>query len=261
MINPVVFFNINNDNEMEEIWLPITEQAIPNILPIYSVSNFGRVYSHFINRIMRITIHTNGYCGIILSLQGGATRSIGIHRLVMMVFSYTPNYNLYDVNHIYGVKINNVIDNLEWCTHPDNLKHAYDTGLAKIGEDNSLSTHTNEQVHKVCKGLEDRLPLMQIAINAGLDDNETSMKFVSQIKSGDIWTHISKHYNIPKERNNQLFTDDQIRKICIGIEQGLSNAEVAYSVRPDLQESEYLTTIRNIRSKRRFTRISKNYKF
>jgi hypothetical protein len=43
---------------------------------------------------------------------------------------YLPNpYNLPVINHKDGNPSNNSLDNLEWCTQKDNLKHARETGL------------------------------------------------------------------------------------------------------------------------------------
>lgn len=58
----------------------------------------------------------------------GSTKTI--HRLVAI--TYLPNpYNLPEVNHIDGNKLNNHVDNLEWVTRSGNIQHAFDTGLIK----------------------------------------------------------------------------------------------------------------------------------
>ena len=53
-----------------------------------------------------------------------------VHRLV--ADTWIPNPNHYrDVNHINGDKDDNRVENLEWVTHSENLRHAHRTGLKK----------------------------------------------------------------------------------------------------------------------------------
>jgi hypothetical protein len=56
-----------------------------------------------------------------------------IHRIVAENFLIKPSGENIVVNHINGNKTDNHISNLEWCTQSQNVKHAFDTGLAKRG--------------------------------------------------------------------------------------------------------------------------------
>lgn len=48
-----------------------------------------------------------------------------IHRAVATTFIPNPN-NYPCVNHINLIRDDNRADNLEWCTHKQNMRHAYD---------------------------------------------------------------------------------------------------------------------------------------
>lgn len=52
-----------------------------------------------------------------------------VHRLMAFSFLGEPPFPDMEVNHIDGVKSNNVLSNLEWVTRRENLIHAYETGL------------------------------------------------------------------------------------------------------------------------------------
>ena len=55
-----------------------------------------------------------------------------LHRLLAENFIPNPD-NLPQVNHIDGNKLNNNLDNLEWCTQRHNLHNAMDRGVHNWG--------------------------------------------------------------------------------------------------------------------------------
>ena len=110
---------------MEEIW-----KDIEGYEGLYQVSNLGRVRSLRRNIILRQSIERNGYERILLYKNKGYKHFL-IHRLVATAFIPNPN-NLPQVNHKDENKLNNCVDNLEWCTQEYN--HNYGTINIRISQ-------------------------------------------------------------------------------------------------------------------------------
>lgn len=111
-------------------WLPVV-----GFEGKYEVSNKGNIRAIFKNGKMRELsgYEFNGYRRVKLRING-QPRNLLAHRVVAEAFLPTINGKDF-VNHKDGVRCNNCVDNLEWCTPKENVIHAHSTGLvgSKIG--------------------------------------------------------------------------------------------------------------------------------
>lgn len=100
-------------------------KPIPGYENLYSVTKEGKVYGHKFKKYKRPNTHTGGYLGVNLYKNGRQKRH-SIHRLVMLSFK---GHSSLQVNHLDGDKKNNNLNNLEYCTAKDNIRHSYATRL------------------------------------------------------------------------------------------------------------------------------------
>jgi len=73
-------------------------------------------------------IDCGGYREVILS-ENGTFKNYLVHRLVLSTFSPQDGMERLFVNHKNGIKTDNRIENLEWCTKSENTIHSYNNGL------------------------------------------------------------------------------------------------------------------------------------
>lgn len=115
-------------------------KSIPGFEGIYQISSEGRVKNAY-GRMLKPETTRNGYQRIRL-FDG---KKYLLHRLVASTF--IPNLeNKEVVNHKNGVKTDNRVENLEWSTWSENVKHAYATGLKCVSEER------REQLRVLMKG-------------------------------------------------------------------------------------------------------------
>ena len=123
---------------MKEIW-----KDIKGYENLYQVSNLGNIKSK--ERIIKRNNHNSlikekllkkyiraGYYAVKL-YKNNIKTNIPVHRIVAQNFLENKQ-NKPCINHKDGNKLNNNINNLEWCTYSENTLHAYKKGLEKITE-------------------------------------------------------------------------------------------------------------------------------
>lgn len=96
----------------------------------YSIDNDGNIYStNYKNsgkvRMLSPALDAKGYLKTVL--HGKSTR---VHRFIAVHLVPNPE-GLPHINHKNGVKTDNRVENLEWCTNKSNIEHAYRMGLIK----------------------------------------------------------------------------------------------------------------------------------
>ncbi len=111
---------------------------------LYSVSSDGHIKNVKRNLVLREYVGKDGY--LRTQLHG---KTFVVHRIVAKMFIPNPQ-GLPEVNHKDGNKQNNSVENLEWVTRSDNLRHAYKTGLKNAkGTKNSRSILTENDVEYI----------------------------------------------------------------------------------------------------------------
>lgn len=113
---------------MEEVW-----RDVEGYEGLYQISNMGQL-RHLGSirypgvRIIKPVVH-EGYYRWCLSKNHRLSSRL-LHRLVAQAFIPNPE-NKATVNHINGNKTDNRVENLEWMTFVENVKHGWKTGLIK----------------------------------------------------------------------------------------------------------------------------------
>lgn len=178
-----------------EVWVPVYGYE-----GFYEISNFGVVRSvtRFVansgrngmwykSRVMKTVTDKDGYLTVTLQKER-KVKVFKVHRLVLM--SFNQETSELQVNHIDGNKQNNNINNLEWCTCSENIKHAFSINLkTQKGSNNNGAKLNEEKVKQMCDLFKyTTMTNKEIAELYDIKSDET----IRKIRKRLAWTHVTK---------------------------------------------------------------------
>lgn len=249
----------------------------------YMISSYGRLYDRKTMRIYPCgdmfdnQLSPNRYYRVYLRDNDTGRMSVfPIHRVLMLSRYPIANSEDFEVNHLDGIKCHNWEWNLEWVTPKENIRHAFDTGLAKTGEFHQEAKHTEKEIRLLCELISKGYTNSQIAEMVTLSNPSVNiMNTLSNLRRKHCWTKISDEYDwsnashtngAPNKR--YIMDESMVRKICeyfqkFGTDTRKTRDILDYCKIP-YKESDihkYNISIGNIRNRITYTNISKDYDF
>jgi len=197
-------------SNMQEVWKACY------FSDFYDVSNFGnvrswRAHSHKEKRSSQprqLKTRINGGYEIFNARHDSKRMTYKIHRVMAKAFIPNPNKKP-QINHINGIKSDNSLNNLEWCTASENQKHAVKNNLTtkKFGSDHWKSRLDDVQA-LVALTLIPFYSCGKISKEMGV-----SSTVIQNIRSGKTYSHLPTP--IGKYQQHKSFQLDNSKRIPI----------------------------------------------
>lgn len=125
---------------MEEVWKVIDFDTR------YSISNYGNIISRVggTEKLICPYINNRGYYSVTIK-----RKNYNVHRLVALFFVPTHNTSLH-IDHIDGNKLNNMANNLRWCTQKENNNNPVTRKrISESHKGKELTSKQKEVLHKM----------------------------------------------------------------------------------------------------------------
>lgn len=150
---------------------------------IYEIFSDGVIFKN--NKPINTSLTNKGYLQCFLKNKHRL-----VHRIIASYFIPNPD-NLPQVNHKDGNKLNNDVNNLEWITNLENIRHSFEIGArqSQKGGTNYNAKLTETEVIKIKKKLKTKCKKKLVK------EYNISLSTIYNIEAGRSW----KHVEIPQE--------------------------------------------------------------
>lgn len=132
------------------------------------------------SRELATRINNDGYVEVRLSKEGN-TKTNFVHILLANAFIPNPKIKA-EVNHINGIKTDNRIENLEWVTRSENMRHAYKHGLCKNATAKVIDICTGKEYASIKEAAENlgiKYSTCRNYLSGNIKSNKTCLQYVA----------------------------------------------------------------------------------
>ena len=174
--------------EHKEVW-----KKIKGYEGIYEISSHGNIKScsrlDILGHNRKEKILKNGYTTtkyhMVILRKNNRIKAHRVHTLVGNHFISNP-HNKPQINHKDFNRTNNYIENLEWVTQKENIRHAWDNGACTnpSGEKNGMNKLTEKQIIDIRK-IGKAKTLLEISKIYNI-----SFQHVGAILNNKLWKHL-----------------------------------------------------------------------
>ena len=195
--------------------------------PNYTISPDGVVTNTSTGTILAQGINKQtGYKCVSLWKNNKGT-TFTVHRLLAIYFIDNPEA-LPCVNHKDGVKTNNALDNLEWCTVSHNAIHAYSTGLKPSMQRLPNEVYQDILLNRLLKG--ESITSITASINTQITRVSKNLR------------KAAKSLNLEVEYDAELVRQKKLRNVTTG----LSNRKLKVIEQLHIETSEVVAVYYSI---------------
>lgn len=191
-----------NDPSDLEIVVPVECKEHPGYYHIpghknYVISRTGEVIRLSDGFKPKPNLENTGYMAVRMIVNGYQKTQLRIHRLLGMTFIGRPSRHLnksfseLEINHADGNKLNNSLDNLEWCNALENTTHAYLNGRMDFNKKKTIARDIRTGIETVF-------------------ESRADCEKAFDIKEGTLWSHFNTKQAGRKTKNWHVFKSEDV---------------------------------------------------